>query len=149
VRRETCGPADDEQQLGRDCRVPEVVQNRRHRAVDVDRHRLDALRDSSLERPDERDAAAGLSETLRHPEQDDGAGIFAVHAMPDARQASLRLARLADHRFRDGLDRQPLALCPLEARLDDRQAGEAGAPVGIADREDPRRHGRFRCVAVP
>ena len=68
-------------------RESHVVKHRRQRAIDVDGHRLDLLRDRGAERLHEQDAVAGQAMPPGEVEQHRRARIVRMHAMTEAGDA--------------------------------------------------------------
>ena len=128
--------ADDEQELADQRRETEVDQDRRERAVDIQRDRLDALAHRRFEREREADAVAGNPASSRQREQHRDARIDRdVHAMSETGQPPLRRLGLVDHPRRGRVERSRFAP-RSQARRDQLHAAEAGAAVLVADGQD-------------
>ncbi len=85
LRRQAGDASDDEHELARGRRESEVVKDRRKRAVDVHRQRLDGRARGLLEGAHEGHACTGDPFGLCHVEQRLRAGIRSVHTVSQAR----------------------------------------------------------------
>ena len=145
---------------------PEIDQDRRQRAVDVQRDRLDRARDRRFERPREADAVAGEPGVLGEPEQHGDARIDRrVHAMaesgqpppaPSPRRPAARAAASSDSRRVRARSRpaaissmQPDPAPPCSSPIVSTPAAMAADErLTVAGRREPRRRARRRAGAV-
>src|SRR6185503_11847167 len=94
VRRESRGPADDEDQFRGERRITEVVEHPGDNAIDIDGDWLRTRLQRRCDRADEPHAVAGLAPVVSQAQHRDGARILAVHPMPEPGESPPRLTGL-------------------------------------------------------